>query len=218
MFQYLVAGVTIGASLMAVGINPVPKPSSTPAQAVKVTANVEAAPVAVAPAPTVYTVVSGDNLSAIAVTLGLESWRPLWNANPVVEDPNLIYAGEQLILPATPAPDRPVPAESAATAAALDQSSSSAVSSITSAPPTRAVNYASGSDGIFARIRQRESGGNYATNTGNGYYGAYQYDLRTWSGYAGYARPDLAPPAVQDAKAAETYAQRGCSPWPNTCY
>jgi len=71
---------------------------------------------------------------------------------------------------------------------------------------------------IFYRIRMRESHNNYATNTGNGYYGAYQYDLQTWANYGGYARPDLAPPAVQDAKAAETYAARGCSPWPNTCY
>ena len=28
----------------------------------------------------------------------------------------------------------------------------------------------------FARLRQCESGGNYATNTGNGFYGAYQFD------------------------------------------
>jgi membrane protein involved in colicin uptake len=71
---------------------------------------------------------------------------------------------------------------------------------------------------IFYKIRMRESGNNYATNTGNGYYGAYQYDLGTWANYGGYSRPDLAPPDVQDAKAHETYAARGCSPWPNTCY
>ena len=63
-------------------------------------------------------------------------------------------------------------------------------------------------------LRNCESGGNYATNTGNGYYGAYQYDLSTWANYGGYARPDLAPPAVQDAKAQETFAARGSSPWP----
>lgn len=67
----------------------------------------------------------------------------------------------------------------------------------------------------WAYLRQCESGGNYAANTGNGYYGAYQYDLSTWGNYGGYARPDLAPPAVQDAKAQETYAGRGASPWPS---
>lgn len=73
---------------------------------------------------------------------------------------------------------------------------------------------ASTNDG-WAYLRQCESGGNYAANTGNGYYGAYQYDLSTWGNYGGYARPDLAPPAVQDAKAQETYARRGASPWPS---
>lgn len=68
--------------------------------------------------------------------------------------------------------------------------------------------------GGWEALRQCESGGNYATNTGNGYYGAYQYDISTWANYGGYARPDLAPPAVQDAKAQETFAARGSSPWP----
>lgn len=49
------------------------------------------------------------------------------------------------------------------------------------------------------KLRQCESGGNYATNTGNGYYGAYQFSLSTWQrlGYSGL--PSSAPPAQQDA-------------------
>lgn len=65
------------------------------------------------------------------------------------------------------------------------------------------------------KLRQCESGGNYAINTGNGYYGAYQYDLQTWGNFMGFARPDLAPPDVQDAKFLETYNRRGKSPWPS---
>jgi hypothetical protein len=75
--------------------------------------------------------------------------------------------------------------------------------------------YRAGGD-FFARLRQCESGGNYRTNTGNGYYGAYQYDRATWNNYGGYSTADQAPPEVQDAKARETYARRGGSPWP-TC-
>lgn len=67
---------------------------------------------------------------------------------------------------------------------------------------------------IFARIRACESHGNYSTNTGNGYYGAYQYNDQTWGGYGGYQHASDAPPSVQDQKARETYAQRGGSPWP----
>lgn len=50
------------------------------------------------------------------------------------------------------------------------------------------------------KLRQCESGGNYRTNTGNGYYGAYQFSEGTWNSLGtGYARADLAPPSVQDA-------------------
>ncbi len=69
-------------------------------------------------------------------------------------------------------------------------------------------------DSAFALIRQCEAGNVYTRNSGNGYYGAYQYNLGTWANYGGYARPDLAPPAVQDAKARETQAARGWGPWP----
>jgi len=66
----------------------------------------------------------------------------------------------------------------------------------------------------FKRLRQCESGDNYRTNTGNGYYGAYQFELRTWRGlgYDGY--PHRASPATQDKAARELQADRGWSPWP----
>lgn len=66
----------------------------------------------------------------------------------------------------------------------------------------------------FAQLRFCEAGGDYTKNTGNGFYGAYQYNIGTWANYGGYARPDLAPPAVQDAKAKATQAARGWAPWP----
>ncbi|MDF2461465.1 MAG: Transglycosylase domain protein [Candidatus Saccharibacteria bacterium] len=70
-----------------------------------------------------------------------------------------------------------------------------------------------GSD-VWAKLRYCESGGDYTKNTGNGYYGAYQYSISTWANYKGYARPDLAPPAIQDEKAKITQAARGWYPWP----
>ena len=74
--------------------------------------------------------------------------------------------------------------------------------------------FSGGLDQAFAQLRQCEAGGNYARNSGNGYYGAYQYNNGTWGNYGGYARADLAPPAVQDQKAYETYQSRGWAPWP----
>jgi hypothetical protein len=70
-----------------------------------------------------------------------------------------------------------------------------------------------GSD-VWAMLRYCESGGDYTKNTGNGYYGAYQYSISTWANYKGYVRPDLAPPAIQDEKAKITQAARGWYPWP----
>ncbi len=62
--------------------------------------------------------------------------------------------------------------------------------------------------GDFAScVRQKESGNNYATNTGNGYKGAYQMGNPHWNGYGGYPSADQAPPEVQDQKFAEDMAK-----------
>jgi len=66
----------------------------------------------------------------------------------------------------------------------------------------------------FAALRMCESGGNYQTNTGNGYYGAYQFSLATWQslGYTGY--PHQASPATQDEAARRLQARSGWGQWP----
>ncbi len=66
----------------------------------------------------------------------------------------------------------------------------------------------------FAALADCESGGNYSINTGNGYYGAYQFSLSTWQslGYGGY--PHEASPAVQDQAARELQALYGWGQWP----
>lgn len=67
----------------------------------------------------------------------------------------------------------------------------------------------------WAKLRACESSGNYAANTGNGFYGAYQFDARTWHGlgYSGVA--SQAPPAEQDQAAQRLYQSRGWEPWPS---
>jgi hypothetical protein len=67
----------------------------------------------------------------------------------------------------------------------------------------------------FARLRGCESGGNYQSDTGNGFYGAYQFDAGTWHslGYSGV--PSDAAPAAQDAAAQRLHSERGWSPWPS---
>ena len=48
------------------------------------------------------------------------------------------------------------------------------------------------------KLRQCESGGNYQEDTGNGYYGAYQFSLGTWQRLGLSGLPSNAPPSVQD--------------------
>jgi Transglycosylase-like domain len=68
--------------------------------------------------------------------------------------------------------------------------------------------------GTLAAIRACESGGNYSTNTGNGFYGAYQFTQSTWNSVGGVGNPAAASPAEQDKRAAILYAREGASPWP----
>lgn len=54
-------------------------------------------------------------------------------------------------------------------------------------------------DQIISALRECETHSNYQANTGNGYYGAYQFMDSTWDTLnTGYSRADLAPPEVQD--------------------
>lgn len=172
-----------------------------------------------APAPKIHVVAAGESLSSIAEAEKLQSWRPLWDVNTELTNPDLVYEGQKLTVPEGPTTERPLPAVVAAqpVAAAV----APAAVPVRTRVATRAAapaNYAGGAGGWAAAVRQRESGGNYATNTGNGYYGAYQFDLGTWRSVGGSGLPSDASPAEQDMRAQMLYNQRGCSPWPNTCY
>lgn len=65
----------------------------------------------------------------------------------------------------------------------------------------------------WRRLRMCESTNRYAVNTGNGYYGAYQFDLSTWRSVGGAGRPHEAAPAEQDYRALYLYRMRGWQPW-----
>jgi hypothetical protein len=82
------------------------------------------------------------------------------------------------------------------------------------AGPAYASSSTSSLQGVWACIRQHESGGNYAENTGNGYYGAYQFALGTWQGLGYSGLPSNASPATQDAAAQRLQAESGWGSWP----
>lgn len=69
-------------------------------------------------------------------------------------------------------------------------------------------------DDVWAKLRRCEAGGDYRRNSGNGYYGAYQFSASTWRslGYPGW--PHQAPPAVQDDAARRLQQRSGWGQWP----
>jgi flagellar biosynthesis GTPase FlhF len=79
--------------------------------------------------------------------------------------------------------------------------------------PAPVATSSSGDD--FARLRQCESGGDYSDNTGNGYYGAYQFSESAWQGLGYSGLPSDASPAQQDQAAQQLHAQSGWGPWPS---
>jgi hypothetical protein len=72
-----------------------------------------------------------------------------------------------------------------------------------------------GAPGVWAALRHCESNGNYADDTGNGYYGAYQFSAGTWHGLGLSGLPSQAPPSVQDQAAQRLQARSGWGQWPS---
>jgi hypothetical protein len=71
-----------------------------------------------------------------------------------------------------------------------------------------------GASPALEAIAACESGGNPATNTGNGFYGKYQFTLSTWQSVGGTGNPAAASEAEQNKRAAMLYAREGAAPWP----
>ncbi|MFJ8113247.1 transglycosylase family protein [Streptomyces sp. NPDC096132] len=78
-------------------------------------------------------------------------------------------------------------------------------------------NAAAADSGVWDRIAQCESGGNWHINTGNGYYGGLQFSASTWRGYGGTAyasTADKATKAQQIAVATKVQKSQGWGAWP----
>jgi hypothetical protein len=64
------------------------------------------------------------------------------------------------------------------------------------------------------KLRHCESGGRYHIDTGNGYYGAYQFSRATWHGLGFHGLPSHAKKGTQDSAATKLHAAQGWHPWP----
>ena len=72
-----------------------------------------------------------------------------------------------------------------------------------------------GGSGVWDRLAECESGGNWSTNTGNGYYGGLQFSLPTWQAYGGTGLPSQHSRETQIAIATKLRdASGGYGAWP----
>ncbi|WP_201308920.1 resuscitation-promoting factor [Puerhibacterium puerhi] len=118
--------------------------------------------------------------------------------------------------------ERPEPEPEPEPAAAPERSSSTA--SDEGASGTSDEGSSGGSDeaatgsaptsGVWAALAQCESGGNPATNTGNGYYGLYQFTVSTWQSVGGSGLPSEASAAEQTQRAQILQERAGWGQWP----
>ena len=120
--------------------------------------------------------------------------------------------------PPTTAPPTTAPPTTAPPTTAPPTTAPPTTATPTTAPPTTsAPDEASGAPtgGAWLELRECESGDNYQADTGNGFYGAYQFSASTWVdlGYPG--RPDEEPYWMQDQAAARLEATAGWGSWPS---
>ena len=88
---------------------------------------------------------------------------------------------------------------------------------IPTAPPPGPSVVTFNGNSVWDTLAKCESSGNWAANTGNGYYGGLQFSVGTWNGYGGAeyaAYPHQATRAQQIAVAERLRAARGYQPWP----
>ncbi|MGN0064804.1 MAG: transglycosylase family protein [Nocardioides sp.] len=76
------------------------------------------------------------------------------------------------------------------------------------------ANYAGGST-VWDRLAQCESGGNWATNTGNGYYGGLQFSASTWAAVGGTGLPHQHSREEQIKRGQILQARAGWGQWPH---
>ncbi len=172
--------------------------------------------------PASYTVQAGDSLSAIAAHAygSAADWPAVWWANRrQLANPSVIAAGQRLWLPARGEVAAWIArAALAAIPGTAPAAPASAPQAGPAAPAQAATPVPASSDGVnWSAIAACESGGDWSTDTGNGFYGGLQFTEQTWLAYGGgqYASSaNLASPAQQIAVAQRVLAGQGIGAWP----
>jgi LysM repeat protein len=159
-----------------------------------------------------YTVKAGDNLAKIVKAVKLPSWRPIYDVNRSIQHPDLIYPGQKLVIPAKGENVKHRPLPSPTVFRALSQEQASAP--VRSAVQRSSQRSAAVGGSVWDRLAQCESGGNWSTNTGNGYSGGLQFSAGTWRAHGGTGSAHGASRAEQIRVAQRVQATQGWGAWP----
>ena len=154
----------------------------------------------------------GDTLSKIAQAHATTYVR-LFDANLHVKDPDVIFPGDSLRIPRADEvlQNRLVPADTPAVTPQVKPQTKPAQAV---KPKSAAVANTAVGGGVWDRLAQCESGGNWSINTGNGYYGGLQFTLSSWRAVGGSGYPHQASKSEQIARAEKLRAIQGWGAWP----
>lgn len=152
----------------------------------------------------------GDYLTRIAEANN-SSVQRLYDANTFIDNPDLIFPGQELKIPDEKEviAHRDMPVASAVGQQVQAESHAAGARSYT---PSNAPSVSDGS--VWDQLAACESGGNWAINTGNGYYGGLQFTLSTWQSVGGTGYPNQASREEQILRGQILQARSGWGQWP----
>jgi Transglycosylase-like domain len=170
----------------------------------------------------VHKVKYGQGLQKIAKLYGFKgdkAFRVLWDANPQLDELKLDRSGITVRVPACPSrmirrklpkpPPPPEPEEPEESEPSDDdESEESAPEPEEEAPPVAG-------DSVWDQLAECESGGNWAANTGNGYYGGIQFSLPTWESVGGSGYPHEHSREEQIKRGKILQERSGWGQWPH---
>ena len=118
----------------------------------------------------------------------------------------------KIVVQGTKERPKPAPAPKAAAPAAAPRASAPAAAAPAAPAPAAAPSTVGGD--VWAALAKCESGGNPTTNTGNGYYGLYQFSAQTWKAMGGSGLQSQASAEEQTMRAQTLQARSGWGQWP----
>lgn len=186
-------GIVAGALFFTSILSPAPTPTPQTSQVSQ-------------PEMSIYRVKEGDSMQSIAQNLygSPDYWTNIWNDNDSIKNPNLIEKDQEIRIEVKKTEK---PQELNKDLSILLQVDNSTVYSLPQAQRTNSsqtqnqtVTFSPNSltDEQINFLGNCESGMTAARNSGNGFYGAFQFTIGTWSSMGtGYERADMAPLDVQ---------------------